>query len=72
MKKLIANSTKKNDEDISMPTNINKYLERGAKILMYDGTYKNVEDISTGERVMDNDGTPRTVLLLTKDNEIKQ
>lgn len=37
---------------------------KGYGILMYDGTIKKVEDIVVGDRVMGNDGTPRTVLEL--------
>ena len=35
---------------------------RGTKVLMYDGTIKNVEDIRVGEQVMGDDSTPRNVL----------
>ena len=34
---------------------------KGTKILMYDGTIKNVEDIQVGDKLMGNDSTPRTV-----------
>jgi phage terminase large subunit-like protein len=37
---------------------------KGTLVLMYDGTIKKVEDISLGDTVMGNDGTPRTVLQL--------
>lgn len=37
---------------------------KGYGILMYDGTIKKVEDIVVGDRVMGDDGTPRTVLEL--------
>lgn len=36
----------------------------GTKILMYNGTWKNVEDIIVGDVVMGDDGTPRNVLSL--------
>lgn len=37
---------------------------KGYGILMYDGTIKKVEDIVVGDRVMGDDGIPRTVLEL--------
>lgn len=37
---------------------------KGYGILMYDGTIKKVENIVVGDRVMGDDGTPRTVLEL--------
>jgi hypothetical protein len=39
-----------------------KSLMKGEKVLMFDGTIKNVEDIKLGELVMGDDSTPRTVL----------
>lgn len=39
-----------------------KCLMKGEKVLMYDGSIKNVEDIKLGESVMGDDSTPRTVL----------
>lgn len=36
----------------------------GTKIIMSDGTYRNVEDIAVGDSVMGWDGTPRKVLSL--------
>lgn len=39
-----------------------KSCSYGTKILMYDGTIKNVEDIKVGEQVMGDDSTPRNVL----------
>jgi replicative DNA helicase len=41
-----------------------KCLAKGTKILMYDGTTKNVEDIKINDLVMGNDSTPRKVLSL--------
>lgn len=37
---------------------------KGTKILMYDGTFKNVEDILVGDVLVGDDGTPRNVLEL--------
>lgn len=42
---------------------------KGTKILMADGTIKNVEDIKVGERLMGDDGTPRNVLSLAHGQE---
>lgn len=37
---------------------------KGTKILMFDGSWKNVEDIMVGDKIMGDDGTKRTVLNL--------
>ena len=37
---------------------------KGTKILMYDGSWKNVEDIVVGDKIMGDDGTVRNVLSL--------
>lgn len=42
---------------------------KGTKILMADGTIKNVEDIKVGERLMGDNGTPRNVLSLAHGQE---
>jgi len=39
-----------------------KSLLKGEKVLMFDGSIKNVEDIKIGELVMGDDSTPRTVM----------
>jgi len=39
-----------------------KCLMKGEKVLMYDGSIKNVEDIKVGELVMGDDSMPRNVL----------
>ena len=39
-----------------------KCMGKGTKILMFDGTLKNVEDIIVGDKLMGSDSTPRTVL----------
>jgi len=36
----------------------------GTKVLMYDGTIKNVEDVKVGDQVMGDDSSPRNVLEL--------
>jgi hypothetical protein len=39
-----------------------KSLMKGEKVLMFDGSIKNIEDIRVGEVVMGDDSTPRNVL----------
>ena len=39
---------------------------KGTKILMYDGSLKNVEDVKVGDQVMGDDSTPRNVLSLAR------
>lgn len=39
-------------------------LSKGTKVLSFDGTFKNVEDIKVGDKIMGVDSTPRTVLEL--------
>lgn len=42
---------------------------KGTKILMYDGSYKNVEDIDIGDQLMGPDSSPRNVINLIRGNE---
>ena len=42
-----------------------KCLGRGTKVMMFDGTTKNVEDVQIGELLMGPDSKPRTVLSTT-------
>lgn len=37
-------------------------MKRGTKILIYNGTIKNVEDVSIGDLLMDDDSSSRQVL----------
>ena len=46
-----------------------KCLGLGTKIVMYDGTLKNVEDVKVGDQLMGDDSTPRNVLSLAKGRE---
>lgn len=46
-----------------------KCLGKGTKVMMYDGTFKNVEDINVGEQLMGVDSTPRNVLSLAVGQE---
>lgn len=41
-----------------------KCFKAGTKILMHDGSLKNVEDIKIGDQIMGDDSTPRNVLKL--------
>lgn len=42
-----------------------KCLGRNTKVLMFDGTVKNVQDIKVGDLLMGDDSTARTVLSTT-------
>lgn len=42
---------------------------KGTKILMYDGTFKNVEDVIVGDVVMGDDSSPRNVIELCRNND---
>ena len=46
-----------------------KCLAPGTKVLMYDGTKKNVEDIKVGERVMGDDSKERNILSVISGEE---
>ncbi len=47
-----------------------KCLGKGTKVLMFDGTLKNVEDVEVGELLMGSDSTPRNVLSLARGREM--
>jgi len=47
-----------------------KCLGKGTKVLMFDGTLKNVEDVAVGETLMGDDSTPRKVLSLARGQEM--
>lgn len=51
-------------------TGSGKCFKYGTKILMYDGTIKNVEDIAVGDLVMGMDSKPRTVGEVHKGTEM--
>lgn len=42
--------------------NVGKCIGRGVRVMLHDGTSKASEDITTGDILMGDDGTPRTVL----------
>lgn len=46
-----------------------KCLGKGTKVMMYNGTFKNVEDVNVGEQLMGVDSTPRNVLSLARGQE---
>ena len=47
-----------------------KCLGLGTKVVMFNGGYKNVEDIVVGDLLMGVDSTPRTVLSTTRGKEM--
>lgn len=55
---------KKNNPILVGEPGVGKCLGRGTKVLMYDGNFKNVEDIIVGDQLMGVDSTPRNVLSL--------
>lgn len=46
-----------------------KCLGKGTKVVMYDGSLRNVEDVKEGELLMGDDSTPRKVLSLARGKE---
>jgi len=46
-----------------------KCLGKGTKVLMFDGSLKNVEDVKIGDKLMGDDSTPRKVLSLARGQE---
>lgn len=54
----------KNNAILIGDNGVGKCLAKGTKILMYDGTFKNVEDIVIGDSLMGIDSKPRKVLNL--------
>jgi replicative DNA helicase len=46
-----------------------KCLGKGTKVVMFDGTLKNVEDVIIGDQLMGDDSTPRNVLSITTGQE---
>lgn len=53
-----------------LPTGGGKCHRKGTKILMFDGTVKNVEDVIVGDQLMGPDSTPRNVLALGRGSEM--
>jgi superfamily II DNA or RNA helicase len=54
---------------LELPCAYGKCLGKDTKILMYDGTIKNVQDIIVGDVLMGDDSTPRNVLTLARGRE---
>lgn len=52
-----------------LPTGGGKCHSRGTKILMYDGSVKNIEDVLVGDKLMGPDSKPRNVLSLANGKE---
>ncbi len=46
-----------------------KCLGKGTKVLMFDGTLRNVEDVAVGEELMGDDSTPRRVQSIARGRE---
>lgn len=53
----------------SGPSGEGKSLYRGTKVLMYDGHYKQIQDVEVGDQLMGKDSTPRNVLSLGNGRE---
>lgn len=51
---------------ISASAGSGKCLGKDTEILMFDGSFKKVQDIKIGDKLMGDDSTPRTVLSTTK------
>ena len=47
---------------LSLPCGYGKCLGKDTPVMMFDGTIKKVQDIKTGELIMGDDSTPRTIL----------
>lgn len=52
-----------------VPCASGKCLKKGTLVIMYDGTFKKVEDIKIGEQIMGDDSTPRNILSLARGEE---
>lgn len=46
-----------------------KCLAKNTKVMMYDGCFKNVQDIIPGDQIMGDDSTPRNVISLARGRE---
>ena len=58
-----------NEFILSTAIGVGKCHGLGTKILMYDGSIKNVEDVVVGDKLMGDDSTPRNVLSLARGRE---
>jgi len=55
---------------IAARPSMGKCLGKGTKVIMYDGSLKNVEDIKVGDLLMGDDSTPRRVLSIARGREM--
>ena len=55
---------------IGLATGTGKCLAKDTKILLYDGTFRNVQDVREGDLLMGVDSTPRRVLSSTKGRQM--
>lgn len=58
----VLSRRKKNNVILVGKPGTGKCLAKGTKVLMYDGTFKEVENISIGDELMGIDSTPRKVI----------
>lgn len=54
------------ENQLTVVTGMAGCLGLGTEVLMYDGSFKKVEDVIVGDRLMGPDSTPRTVLSLCR------
>jgi superfamily II DNA or RNA helicase len=54
---------------LELPCAYGKCLARNTGIIMFDGTIKMVQDITSGEKIMGDDSTPRTILSVCQGRE---
>ena len=55
---------------IAARPSMGKCLGKGTRVIMYDGTLKNVENIKVGDKLMGDDSTPRNVISLAHGREM--
>lgn len=55
---------------ITAPSGRGKCMAKGTKVLMYDGTFCQVENIKIGDRLMGPDSNPKTVLSLGRGRDM--
>lgn len=66
----IINSKESGRYLVQLATGLGKCFAAGTKILMYDGSTKNVEDLKPGDLIMGWDSTPRKVKSLAHGSEM--
>lgn len=70
VKKSIDYMDEKDGGLISLGCGQGKCLAYGTKIVMFDGSLKQVQDVKTGDELMGDDGTPRSVYSITFGQEM--